>query len=302
MSDLKAMEKLYRIMACLRDPQRGCPWDLEQTPASLTAHTLEEVYEVVDAIESGTPGKLKDELGDLLFQIYFYSRIAEEAGQFDLNGVAEAICAKLLRRHPHVFPDGTLASFGQPQTIDAARVASNWEAIKRQEREAQGSEATPVSILSDVPAALPALVRAAKLQRRAATVGFDWEHAAQVLDKLREEITELQAELEKSAEQVVGDIGEAGESGKGGKSGMNGKVGTNELAVREEVGDVLFAMVNLARHLGIEAESALRAANNKFARRFEFIETTLREQGLAVDDAGLERLEQLWHTAKQNGL
>jgi len=269
------MDKLLQIMALLRDRQHGCPWDLEQTLESLTRYTLEEVYEVVDAVEEGSVDSLKDELGDLLFQVVFYARIAEEDGKFSFSDIVDAISDKLLRRHPHVFPGGTVDSFGQQQELDADEVVVNWEAIKNQERQQKGVDRdVRTSVLTDIPNALPALERSLKLQKRAARVGFDWDDRRQVVAKLKEELSELEEAMES------GDPGE----------------------IEHEIGDLLFASVNLARHLGTEPENALRRANRRFTRRFNFIEDQLELEGIQPQDAGLAKLDTLWNAAKNKGL
>lgn len=269
------MEKLLQIMTLLRDPQHGCPWDLEQTLESLTRYTLEEVYEVVDAVEEGTAESLKDELGDLLFQVVFYARIAEEENSFAFDDVVDAISDKLLRRHPHVFPAGSIESFGQQQSLNADEVVVNWESIKSQERRAKGlKDNSTNSILQDIPKALPALERALKMQKRVARVGFDWQESGQVMGKVKEELTELEEAIES---------GEAN-------------------AITHEIGDLLFAVVNLARHLQVEPENALRDSNRRFSRRFNFIEQKLESQDIQPQSAGLEKLDQLWNEAKEKGL
>ena len=269
------MEKLLQIMALLRDPTHGCPWDLEQTLDSLTRYTLEEVYEVVDAVEEGTPESLKDELGDLLFQVVFYARIAEEDGKFAFSDVVDAISDKLLRRHPHVFPEGRLENFGQQQSLNADEVVVSWESIKSAERQQKGEASNARdSILADIPKALPALERALKMQKRAARVGFDWQETGPVMGKLKEELAEL--------EEAMGSA--------------------DKNAINHEVGDLLFAVVNLARHLQVEPENALRESNRRFARRFSFIEQELELENKQPQDAGLEKLDQLWNAAKNKGL
>ena len=268
------MQELLQIMAMLRDRQHGCPWDLEQTYATLTRYTLEEVYEVVDTIEQGTLDRLCDELGDLLFQVVFYARIAEEEGRFSFEDVAAAIADKLVRRHPHVFPQGRIENFGQPQQIDAGEVLVNWEAIKAAERAERGAgdEAGFTSVLADIPRSLPALDRALKLQSRAAKQGFDWVEVKPVIEKLREELDELED-----------------------------AINTREAdAVRDEMGDVLFAAVNLARHLKLDGESALRQSNRKFERRFKFIENQLRQQQLAFSDVSQDEMDRYWDLAKRS--
>ena len=262
---------LLHLMARLRDPQHGCPWDLQQNYASIVPHTLEEAYEVADAIESGDFDHLPGELGDLLFQVVYYSQLAREEGRFDFATVVDAITRKLLRRHPHVFPDGDL--YGSPELprLDEAAIKQRWEEIKAEERAEKAAAPEQLSLLDDVPAALPALSRAAKLQKRAAQVGFDWPEALPVVDKVREELDEvLVAMSENDAE-----------------------------AVAEELGDLLFVVVNLARHLKVDPENALRGANGKFERRFRFIEQALRQAGRPIENCTLEELDALWDAAKR---
>jgi tetrapyrrole methylase family protein/MazG family protein/ATP diphosphatase len=254
--------RLIAIMARLRDPVGGCPWDQEQTFATIAPYTVEEAYEVADAIERGDMGELKEELGDLLLQVVYHARMAEEAGLFDFADVAQAISDKMVRRHPHVF--------GADEVRDAAGQTRRWEAIKAAERAAK-SRGAPPSALDGVPVALPALTRAAKLTRRAARVGFDWPSTAEVLDKLREETLELEAEI------AAGELEKA----------------------REELGDLLFVCANLARKLEVEPEAALRGANAKFARRFAHIEARLSEQGRTPEDSSLEEMDGLWNEAKR---
>jgi ATP diphosphatase len=292
-----AIEKLLALMTMLRDKDFGCPWDLEQTIASLVPFTLEEVYEVVDAIEKQDMLGLEDELGDLLFQVVFYAQIAAEEGLFNFDDVANAITRKLIRRHPHVFPKGKQTNFGNKADISSDQVVVNWEAIKRQEkrekrekREKQekqrtrqssqsqrgNSESTAASdsILDDVPRALPALERARKLQKRAARVGFDWPEIEPVIAKLKEEVAELESALAEGDQQQI----------------------SNEL------GDVLFAAINLARHGSVEPELALRSANQRFEDRFKWIESTLSSRGKTLTETKLEELDLLWDQAKQKGL
>lgn len=255
-----SIDRLRSIMAALRDPAAGCPWDRDQTWATIAPHTIEEAYELADAIERGDPAHVRDELGDVLFQVVFQSRIAEEQGLFDFDGVAQAISEKLERRHPHVFGDAELRT--------AAEQSRAWEEQKAAEREAAG---TGSSALDGVALGLPALSRASKLGRRAARVGFDWSSADGVLDKLVEECGELRREL-------AADHAEA---------------------VREELGDLLFSIAQLARHLEVDPEAALRAGNAKFERRFRHVESLLARQGRAPQDAGPDELERLWARAKQ---
>jgi len=254
------IDRLLGIMARLRDPQRGCPWDREQTWESIVPHTIEEAYEIADAVARGNVDQVRDELGDLLFQVVFQSRIAEEQGLFRFDDVADGISSKLERRHPHVFGDATIGN--------AAEQTAAWERHKAEERRAKGGAA---GALDGVTLGLPALVRAAKLGRRAAQVGFDWPDVAGVLEKVREEIDELQ--------QAVA----AGESGH----------------AREELGDLLFSVAQLSRHLDVDPEAALRDAGGKFERRFRHVEATLAEDGRTAADASMTELEALWARAKR---
>ena len=257
------IERLLEIMATLRDPRRGCPWDREQTFATIVPFTIEEAYEVADAIQRGDMEELRDELGDLLFQVVFYARMAEEAGHFDFSAVVEAIVAKLTRRHPHVFGDARVDS--------AAQQSVEWERHKASERAAKAEPGTS-SVLDGVSLALPALSRAVKLQRRAARVGFDWRELDEVLDKVAEELDEVRAE-------VAADGGHE--------------------RLRHEIGDLLLASSNLARFAGIDPESALREANNRFERRFRRIEDWLAEQGRDPERSNLAEMELLWRRAKE---
>lgn len=271
MADEDATESLtllLRIMDALRDPVAGCPWDLAQDFRSIAPHTLEEVHEVIDAIERDDIGQLVPELGDLLFQIVFYARLGKEQGQFSFADIARGVAEKLLRRHPHVFPDGTLASAGRTAAVSIDDVSGTWEQIKQEER--AGKSQARVSLLDDVPLALGALQRAAKLQKRAASAGFDWERAGDVLDKVREELGELEQAL---------------------------SAGTQD-EVREEFGDLLFTIVNLSRHLRLDAETELRAANRKFEGRFRQLETLAFEQGSTAHELDTEALEALWQSVK----
>lgn len=265
----EAVTRLETLMRFLRDPEHGCAWDRKQTLESLTRHTLEEVYEVIDAIESGSPDKLCDELGDLLFQVVFYARIAEEQGSFDLADVASAVTRKLLHRHPHIFPDGTLASFGQPSSLTAEDVERNWEQIKNAERAAQGGADT--SVMDDIARALPALERAQKIQKRAASVGFDWSESADVLNCLEAELMELR--------EAIADADPAGQE--------------------HELGDVLFSCVNLARHLGVDANQALQLANKRFESRFRHMEKQVQGEGESMSSQTLQELDVRWEDAKR---
>lgn len=258
-TEVAAIDDLLALMVRLRDPEHGCPWDLRQTFETIVPHTLEEAYEVADTIERGAIGELEGELGDLLFQVVFYARLAEETGRFDFERVARAITDKMVRRHPHVFGDAAYP--------DLEAQKADWERIKREE---QPHSDRGTSQLDGVPQALPALTRALKLQARAARVGFDWGAPGPVLDKIEEEIGELRAEIE---------------SGDTGRS-------------REELGDLLFACVNLARHLGVDPEQALRGTNRKFESRFRRIEGWLAEQGRTPGDSDLAEMDTLWERAK----
>lgn len=270
MSDPRAaIAALLDLMARLRDPQSGCPWDREQTFETIAPYTLEEAYEVADAIERNDPERLRDELGDLLFQVVFHARMAEERGWFDFAAVAEGIHAKLVRRHPHVFADARFAS--------AEEQSRAWEEQKARERAARGAADT--SVLADVPRALPALTRAAKLGRRAARVGFDWPDARAVREKIDEELAEIDAELARA-----GDSGDTSHTSE---------------RVSEEIGDLLFSIVNWSRHLEVDPEAALRAANAKFERRFRFMERLARERGLDLERLDAEEWERLWAAAKR---
>ena len=271
MENRYSLDDLLHLMGRLRDPQYGCPWDLKQDYASIVPHTLEEAYEVADAIERGDFAHLPGELGDLLFQVVYYSQLAREEGRFDFAAVVDGITRKLIRRHPHVFPDGDLYGAPDLPRLEEAAIKQRWEDIKAEERAEQAAAPEQLSLLDDVPAALPALSRAAKLQKRAARVGFDWPEALPVVDKLREELDEvLEAMSENDAE-----------------------------AIAEEIGDLLFVSVNLARHLKVEPEAALRAANAKFERRFRYIEQALRDRGRPIENCPLEELDALWGEAKK---
>ena len=260
------IERLLEIMAALRDPERGCPWDRKQTFATIAPYTIEEAYEVADAIERSAMDDLKDELGDLLLQVVYHARMAEEEGLFAFPDVAQSISSKMVRRHPHVFGEGGGDS-GPHQ----------WEAIKKQEREAkeaQNGAAPQSSLFADVPSGLPALAKSQKLQRRAARMGFDWPSVEPILDKLEEELVELRAEIASppSAEQ--------------------------EKRQFEEFGDVMFVVVNLGLRLGIDAEAALRAANAKFVRRMDSMAAQAEENGQALENMTLDEMQVLWDRAK----
>lgn len=265
------IDDLLHLMARLRDPQSGCPWDIKQTYASIVPYTLEEAYEVADAIERADFEHLPGELGDLLFQVVYYSQLAQEEGRFEFAAVVDGITRKLIRRHPHVFVDGDLYGAPDPARLEEAAVKQRWEQLKAEERAAKAVVPEQLSLLDDLPQALPALSRAVKLQKRMAQVGFDWPDALPVLDKVREELDEV---LE--------------------------AMGANDpQAIAEELGDLLFAVSNLARHLKLDPESALRAANAKVERRFRFIEQALREAQRPIENCTLDELDALWGVAKQ---
>jgi ATP diphosphatase len=278
-----AITALIALMARLRDPQSGCPWDQKQTFATVAPFTIEEAYEVADAIERGDPTQLRDELGDLLFQVVFHARMAEERGWFDFAQVASAIHEKLVRRHPHVF--------GGQSVSGEAELSRAWEEQKARERAAGGGTLGSVSALADVPRGLPALVRAAKLGKRAGRVGFDWPDAAQVREKVLEELGEVDGALADAASDAGAAAGTDARAGAGGGA-------TNSAAVVEEMGDLLFAVANWSRHLKIDAEEALRAANSKFERRFRDMESLARERGLSLETLSPQQWENLWAEAK----
>ena len=258
------MARLLAVMAWLRDRRHGCPWDVEQTFRTIAPYTIEEAYEVADAIDRDDLGALKEELGDLLLQVVYHAQMAHESGAFGFADVASAIANKMVDRHPHVFGDARVAT-AEAQTV-------SWEARKAIERAAKRAGAEPAGALDGVARALPALLRAEKIQKRAARVGFDWRQTGPVIDKIEEELGELRAELE------AGDVDQA--------------------RLTDELGDVLFAVANLARHCKIDPEAALRATNDKFERRFRHIERRLAEAGRKPADATLEEMEALWQEAK----
>ena len=265
--DPAPLARLLAIMARLRDPERGCPWDIAQDFRTIAPYTIEEAYEVADAIERDDFPHLKDELGDLLFQVVFHARMAQEAGYFDFDAVASAISDKMIRRHPHVFADQAGIDSPEDQTV-------NWEAQKAAEREAAAAvSGRRASALDGVTAGLPALTRAAKLQKRAARGGFDWPDAAHVVADVDGELDELKAEI---------------------------AAGAGHDRIEDEMGDVLFTLVNLARHLGVDPESALRRTNAKFERRFRHVEDGLALQGRTTQEATLDEMDALWREAKEH--
>ncbi len=270
------IDRLLDVMARLRNPDGGCPWDLEQSFATIAPYTIEEAYEVAEAIRQDDRAALRDELGDLLLQVVFHAQMAREDGSFDFDEVARGIAEKMIRRHPNVFGDDeTEARHSAPAQM------GSWEAQKAAEREAKAeAEGRRPSVLDGVALALPALLRAEKLQKRAARVGFDWPGPEPVFAKVLEEVAELR---EATAVQAPGDP--AGD----------------RAAVAEEIGDLLFACVNLGRHLGVEPEAALRAANAKFTARFHHVEAALADSGQSAADVGLAELDRLWEQAKLAG-
>jgi ATP diphosphatase len=282
-----ALQRLIEIMAALRTPGTGCPWDLEQTFQTIAPYTIEEAYEVADAIGRGDLADLKDELGDLLLQVVYHSRMAEEKGAFAFADVADAVNAKMIRRHPHVF--------GSQEERAAGAQPDFWARIKAQERAAKAAERTRLAspgtqapatahgskLLADVPVGLPALTRAIKLQDKAARVGFDWPDIAPVFAKMKEEIAELEevaleADPRSARAQGTADVA----------------------AIEEELGDMLFVMANIARHLKLDPETALRKANDKFTRRFAYIERRLSEMGKTPEESSLEEMDALWNEVR----
>ena len=270
---MAAFDDLVALMARLRSPE-GCPWDREQTYDTLAPMLLEEAYEAFEAVEEareGRPLELRDELGDLLFQIVFYAQVASERGEFTIHDVTEAIHSKMVRRHPHVFGDRSVR--------DNEELLRNWEAMKAEEKRAAGKErsAEDASLLDGVSRKAPALMEAHQLSTKAARVGFDWQRIEDIFDKLHEEIDELKTAITAHAES---------------------EAEADHTRVREELGDLLFAVTNIARHLQVEPEAALKSANRKFRRRFRYIEEGLRARGRSLDAATLDEMEALWHEAK----
>ena len=271
MPSSREISRLIEIMATLRHPAAGCAWDRVQTHASLAPYALEEAYEVVDAIQRQDSNDLRDELGDLLLQVVFHARVAEEAGTFCFDDVVEAITAKMLRRHPHIF-GGASRTQGIDDVASPDDVSAAWDTIKAAERAAKTDENR--SLLADIPIGFPAMTRAVKLQKRASSVGFDWGDARLVLAKIREEIDEIEQELEAGQADAIGG----------------------------EIGDLLFAVANLARHVGVDPETVTRRTNAKFERRFAFIETELARSGSSPEAATLTEMDALWDAAKRTGL
>ncbi len=266
---MSSIERLIEIMARLRDPERGCPWDIEQNFASIAPYTIEEAYEVADAIQRNDLADLRDELGDLLLQVIYHARMAQECEAFDFEDVVKGICDKMVRRHPHVF--------GDTKIDDAATQSRAWERIKAAER-ATGQDDR--SQLDGITRGLPALLRAGKLGRRAARVGFDWPDVHGVIAKLREEIQEVEAELEAA-------------SGSGDASGL-----VDGSPLEQEIGDLMFSVANLCRHCGVDPERALSRGNAKFERRFRAMEKILEKTGRKLDETGVDELEIVWQAVK----
>lgn len=271
-----SIEHLKYLMARLRKPDTGCPWDRRQTFKSIVPHTLEEAHEVADAIAREDYPHIEEELGDLLFQVIFYGELGQEQGHFDFDSIVDQLVRKLVRRHPHVFPDGTLDSeVDTDNRPDEVEIKANWERIKEQERRDDDSPAVASSRLDGIAASLPAMTRAEKLQRRAAGVGFDWGHVAPVFDKLHEESDELREAWEKAeADPSLQD------------------------AVEDELGDLLFVCVNLARFMKVNPEQALQRTNRKFEARFRAIEQQLAAESRILEDQPLEELDQIWQAVK----
>lgn len=261
---MTGMQRLLEVMAQLRDPDTGCPWDRKQTLQSIVPHTLEEAYEVADAIASGDINDIREELGDLLFQVVFYAQITKEQGEFDFNDVAATMADKLIFRHPHVFGDSLVDS--------DAQLSANWEAAKAAERAAKG-RSEDVSLLANIPAGMAPLLRALKMQKRCATVGFDWPDVQPVADKVQEELSEVMEVADLSPD--------------------------NAAAVEEEVGDLLFAVVNLSRHLKVNPEVALHKASNKFEQRFRAVEASFSNDLDVLKSASLKEMEAAWQRVKK---
>ncbi|UZE97128.1 nucleoside triphosphate pyrophosphohydrolase [Alkalimarinus alittae] len=289
MSERYGIEDLLYLMNRLRDPEKGCPWDIKQTFDSILPHTLEEAYEVADAIEKKDYEHLKDELGDLLFQVIFYAQMGKESAYFDFSDIVSNLVTKLVRRHPHVFPDGTLVSeLADGETISEAEIKQNWERIKAEERalkakkealialEKKRKEAPFTSVLDDIPANLPSLARAEKLQKRAAHYAFDWPSVEPVFDKIQEELKELKDVLAHPESDAI----------------------MQQQHLIDEMGDVLFCCVNLARVIKVNSDTALRSTNQKFINRFQYIEKSLLQQGKVLGDVPLDELDALWDEAK----
>jgi len=260
---LEKFQNLLDLIIRLRSPEGGCPWDIKQGSRDVGKYLIEEAYEVLDALHFGTPGDLREELGDLLFQILFLARIEEDKGRFDISDVLQEITEKMVRRHPHVFGDTIVSG--------AEEVKANWEVIKSLEKAEKGMRTEGESRLGKVPRSMPALLRAQKMTEDAAKVGFDWENVDGILAKIEEEIGEFRASLASGIKEDM----------------------------KSEIGDILFSTVNLARFLGISAEEALRATIEKFMQRFRFVEESLKEQGKSIEDTGIDEMDSLWELYKK---
>jgi MazG family protein len=262
--EIYTLVDLLAVMARLRDPETGCPWDVKQDFESIAPYTIEEAYEVADAIQRGDKNRLKDELGDLLLQVVYHAQMANEEGSFSFDDVADAITRKMIRRHPHVFED--------PARRDEFLNSGLWEQIKVEEKAERGEATDTISILSDIPVSLPGFTRASKLQKRAADVGFDWSDVGLIIDKVEEELSELKEAIAS---------------------------GEPKARIADEFGDIAFVLANVGRHLGVDPESALRGTCAKFIRRFRYIEAVLADQGRSPQDANLDEMEALWNAAKR---
>lgn len=264
-----SIDELITLMARLRDKEHGCPWDLKQTFDTIAPYTLEEACEVTEAIERQDYLNLREELGDLLFQVIFHAQMASESGLFDFTDITEGLLAKLLRRHPHVFPDGSLESFSSPDKLSPEEVKQKWQEIKAEEKKQKGQKLSESALPDDLPGTLPTLQRAEKIQAAAARVGFDWPEAESVFDKIQEELAEIHEARAESQERIS-----------------------------EEVGDLLFACVNLARHLGVDADMSLRKACHKFDGRFRKMEALATTNDRAFEQLTLEEMENYWQQIK----
>ena len=270
--NISQLTRLLAIMEQLRDPITGCPWDQQQSFESIVPHTIEETYEVVDAILSGNMHDIKDELGDLLFQVVFYAQLAKEQGDFDFEDIAQVISDKLIRRHPHVFNVSDVTALKTQNMLrNRDELNNQWEQIKAQERAAKNQE-PDISILANIPQGMTPLLRAQKMQKKCSKVGFDWTELAPVVDKVYEEIEEVLAEVNVSE--------------------------PDQQAVEEEIGDLLFAVVNIARHTSVNAETALIKANRKFEKRFRLVEQVIESQGLSMQSANTQQMEAAWQKIK----
>ena len=272
MTPSKKTERLIEIMAALRNPDGGCPWDVEQTFESIAPFTIEETYEVIDAIERGDRDDLREELGDLLLQVVYHSRMAEEEGSFDYGDVVEGVTRKMIRRHPHVFGDEKARNAGMAKGAwDRIKAEEKAEKALRREKLGLAPKTEASSLLDEVPVSMPGLMLAVKLQQKASKVGFDWNDPKAVLAKIREELDEAEVEVDKS----------------------------DHTAIRDEIGDILFAVANLARHMDVDPDQALRGSNQKFRQRFAYNEQNIADTGHTMESADLDTMENLWKAAKK---